>query len=30
MGVPTLRLKLFATTVSGFFLGVAARPFPTT
>jgi len=28
MGVPTLRLKLFATTVSGFFLGVAGAPFP--
>jgi ABC-type branched-subunit amino acid transport system permease subunit len=31
MGVPTLRLKLFATTISGFFLGVAAaRRFRTT
>src|SRR5213080_2892396 len=28
MGVPTLRLKLFATTVSCFFLGVAGAPFP--
>ena len=28
MGVPTLKLKLFATTVSGFFLGVAGAPFP--
>jgi branched-chain amino acid transport system permease protein len=28
MGVPTLRLKLFATTVSGYFLGVAGAPFP--
>lgn len=28
MGVPTLRLKLFATTISGFFLGVAGAPFP--
>ena len=28
MGVPTLRLKLFATTVSGFILGVAGAPFP--
>src|SRR5438445_7813537 len=28
MGVPTLRLKLCATTVSGFFLGVAGAPFP--
>src|SRR5437870_9518703 len=28
MGVPTLRLKLFATTLSGFFLGVAGAPFP--
>src|SRR5207245_11407122 len=28
MGVPTLRLKLFATTVSGFFLGVAGAPSP--
>ena len=27
MGVPTLRLKLFATTVSGFLLGVAGAPF---
>src|SRR5438034_9973406 len=26
MGVPTLRLKLFATTISGFFLGVAGAP----
>src|SRR6059036_2329987 len=28
MGVPTLRLKLFATTISGFFLGVAGARFP--
>jgi branched-chain amino acid transport system permease protein len=28
MGVPTLRLKLFATTVSGSLLGVAGAPFP--
>ena len=28
MGVPTLRLKLFATTVSGFLLGVAGAPVP--
>jgi branched-chain amino acid transport system permease protein len=28
MGVPTLRLKLFATTLSGFLLGVAGAPFP--
>ena len=28
MGVPTLRLKLFATTLSGFFLGVAGAPYP--
>src|SRR5881296_1157055 len=28
MGVPTLRLKLFATTVSGVLLGVAGAPFP--
>ena len=28
MGVPTLRLKLFATVVSGFLLGVAGAPFP--
>jgi branched-chain amino acid transport system permease protein len=28
MGLPTLRLKLFATTVSGFLLGVAGAPFP--
>src|SRR5262249_4204526 len=28
MGVPTVRLKLFATTVSGFLLGVAGAPFP--
>jgi branched-chain amino acid transport system permease protein len=28
MGVPTLRLKLFATTVSGFLLGIAGAPFP--
>jgi branched-chain amino acid transport system permease protein len=28
MGVPTLRLKRFATTVSGFLLGVAGAPFP--
>src|SRR5262244_1299032 len=28
MGGPTLRLKLFATTVSGFLLGVAGAPFP--
>src|ERR1700704_699789 len=27
MGVPTLRLKLFATTLSGFFLGVVAKSF---
>ena len=27
-GVPTLKLKLFATTVSGFLLGVAGAPFP--
>src|SRR6266436_6290005 len=26
MGVPTLRLKLFATTISGFLLGVAGAP----
>src|SRR2546425_292554 len=28
MGVPTLRLKLFATTVSGVLLGVAGAPVP--
>lgn len=28
MGVPTLRLKLLATTVSGFLMGVAGTPFP--
>ncbi len=28
MGVPTLRLKLFATTASGFLMGVAGTPFP--
>jgi len=28
MGVPTLKLKLFATTVSGFLMGVAGAPFP--
>jgi branched-chain amino acid transport system permease protein len=28
MGVPTLRLKLFATTVSGCLLGMAGAPFP--
>jgi len=28
MGVPTLRLKLFATTISGCLLGVAGAPFP--
>jgi branched-chain amino acid transport system permease protein len=28
MGVPTLRLKLFATTVSGALLGIAGAPFP--
>src|SRR5947208_14414740 len=28
MGVPTLRLKLFATPISGFLLGVAGAPFP--
>ncbi len=28
MGVPTLRLKVFATTVSGFLMGVAGAPFP--
>jgi len=28
MGVPTLRLKLIATTVSGFLMGVAGAPFP--
>jgi branched-chain amino acid transport system permease protein len=28
MGVPTLRLKLFATTISGVLLGVAGAPFP--
>jgi branched-chain amino acid transport system permease protein len=27
-GVPTLRLKLIATTVSGFLMGVAGSPFP--
>jgi branched-chain amino acid transport system permease protein len=28
MGVPTLRLKLFATTVSGMIIGLAGAPFP--
>lgn len=28
MGVPTLRLKLFATTISGLLLGIAGAPFP--
>jgi branched-chain amino acid transport system permease protein len=28
MGVPTLRLKIFATTLSGFLMGVAGAPFP--
>jgi branched-chain amino acid transport system permease protein len=28
MGVPTLRLKLLATTVSGMFMGLAGAPFP--
>ncbi len=28
MGVPTLRLKLLATTASGFLMGVAGSPFP--
>jgi branched-chain amino acid transport system permease protein len=28
MGVPTLRLKLFATTVSGILMGMAGAPFP--
>jgi branched-chain amino acid transport system permease protein len=28
MGVPTLKLKLFATTASGFLLGIAGAPFP--
>jgi len=28
MGVPTLRLKLLATTASGFLMGVAGTPFP--
>jgi len=28
MGVPTLKLKLLATTLSGFLLGVAGAPFP--
>jgi branched-chain amino acid transport system permease protein len=28
MGVPTLRLKLIATTVSGALMGVAGAPFP--
>jgi branched-chain amino acid transport system permease protein len=28
MGVPTLRLKLFATTLSGFLMGVAGAPYP--
>ncbi|MGI9524378.1 MAG: branched-chain amino acid ABC transporter permease, partial [Hyphomicrobiaceae bacterium] len=28
MGVPTLRLKLLATTISGFFMGLAGAPFP--
>ena len=30
MGVPTLRLKLLATTVSGALMGIAGAPFPTT
>jgi len=28
MGVPTLRLKLFATTASGFLMGVSGAPYP--
>ena len=28
MGVPTLRLKLLATTVSGALMGIAGAPFP--
>jgi branched-chain amino acid transport system permease protein len=28
LGVPTLRLKLFATTISGFLMGVAGAPYP--
>lgn len=28
MGVPVLKLKLFATTVSGFLMGIAGAPFP--
>jgi branched-chain amino acid transport system permease protein len=28
MGVPTLKLKIFATTLSGFLMGVAGAPFP--
>ena len=28
MGVPTLKLKLFATTISGMFIGMAGAPFP--
>jgi branched-chain amino acid transport system permease protein len=28
MGVPTLRLKLLATTVSGTLMGIAGAPFP--
>ncbi len=28
MGVPTLKLKLFATTVCGFLMGMAGAPFP--
>jgi branched-chain amino acid transport system permease protein len=28
LGVPTLKLKLFATTLSGFLMGVAGAPFP--
>ena len=28
MGVPTLKLKLFATTISGVLMGVAGAPFP--
>jgi branched-chain amino acid transport system permease protein len=28
MGVPTLRLKLFATTLSGFMMGIAGAPYP--
>ncbi len=29
-GVPTLRLKLIATTISGALMGMAGAPFPTT